>query len=124
MEVSLSSSPSDRGSADDLRVAVPRSLTLSCFALAMFVFREQRWFVIARSPRRVQLDGLALVLFPLTDQPCSVVEIACDPDDVDGVEAFVAKLEPPVLNAEMRAHFAPFTKWGHAGRFASGNDDG
>lgn len=115
----MTSYPSDRGSADDLRVAVPRSLTLSCFALAMFVFREQRWFVIARSPRRVQLDGLALVLFPLTDQPCSVVEVACDPDDIDAVEAFVAKLAVPALNSEMRAHFAPFTKWGQAGRFST-----
>lgn len=108
----MSGSSGDRGSADDLRAALPRVLSVSTFVLLMFSFRDQRWFVVARSIRRVQLDGLALVLFPLTDQPCSVVEVVCDPDDIEAIEAFAADFAAPDANAQMREHFAPFTDWG------------
>lgn len=112
MEVSLTSSSSDRGSADDLRVAVPRSLSSSTFVLVMFSFSAQRWFVVARSPRMAALDGLGLVLEPITSQPCRVIAVECDPDDIEAIEAAALKVEPPSSNAEMREHFAPFAPWG------------
>lgn len=108
----MSGSSGDRGSADDLRAALPRSLSLSTFVLVTFVFQLQRWACVARSDRRVQLDGLALVLAPLTYQPFVVVEVDCHPDDVEAIEAFAAKLAPPPENAELRAHYAPYSDWG------------
>jgi hypothetical protein len=108
----MSGSSGDRGSADDLRAALPRSFSLSTFVLLTFVFQLQRWACVARSTRRVQLDGLALVLAPLTYQPFVVVEVDCDPDDVEAIEAFAAKLAAPAVNAELREHFAPFSDFG------------
>lgn len=118
----MSGSSGDRGSADDLRAALPRNLTVTTFALLIFVYPMQRWAVVARATRRVQLDGLALVLAPLTTQPCTVVEIDCDPDDVEAIEAFAGAVDAPRENAEMRDHFAPYVLWGGAGRGRTDND--
>lgn len=95
--------------SDDLRAALPRSLSLRTYVLLMFSYPAQRWFVVLRSDRRKELlDGLALNLSSIASQPCCVIEVACDPDDIEAVEAAALKRADPRENAQMSGHFDHF----------------
>lgn len=77
-----------RGSSDDLRSAVKRfKVGGPTFVLFLWVSREFRWFPVARSPIRAKVAALAAALAPLVSEPCSVVRVECDPDDVEAIEA-------------------------------------
>lgn len=95
--------------SDDLRAALPRSISLRTYVLLMFSYPAQRWFVVLRSDRRKELlDGLALNLPAIAQQPCCVIEVPCDPDDIEAIERAALKQPDPRENAELSAHFDHF----------------
>lgn len=84
------SSGFDRGSADDLRSALPGGLGGPTFVLVTLVYKDRCWATVARSLNRGRLLGLAEVLPPLVSQPFEVIEVACDPEDIEAIELAVA----------------------------------
>lgn len=90
--------------SDDLRAAVPRSVRLATYLLLMFSFPAQRWFVVLRADRRKEfLEDVGRNLYAITEQPCRVISLSCDPDDIEAVEAAALREEQPDENAEMAA---------------------
>lgn len=95
-----------RGSGDDLRgsfTLLRGGLDGPTFVLCLFVYATPAWVAVARSAHRAKLDALADLLAPLVMQPFQVIEVACDPDNVEAVEAAVAKLA--LVDDEMVDHF-------------------
>lgn len=97
--------------SDDLRAAVPRFVSVATYVLLMFSFPAQRWFVVVRSDRRKEfLEDVGRNLHAITQQPCRVISLSCDPDDIDAIERAALRERAPVENAQMSAHFDHYLK--------------
>ncbi len=85
-----------RGSGDDLRSSFQHLLRGGLggptFVLAVFVYAPAGWVAVARSLHRAKLDALAQQLRPVAHASFRVIEVDCDPEDVEAVEAAVLAL--------------------------------